>query len=71
MTKYREYKNLDLPAIDKEVQAFWESNDIFKKSIDTRPEDTSFVFYEGPPSANGKPGIPTVKLHNNPLMKMD
>lgn len=57
MTKYREYKNLDLPSIDKEIQAFWEANDIFQKSIDSRPEDKVFVFYEGPPSANGKPGI--------------
>ena len=57
MTKYREYKGLNLPDIDKEVLSFWESNDIFNKSIQERPEDQTYVFYEGPPSANGKPGI--------------
>ena len=54
---YREYKGLNLPEIDKEIRQFWEKNDIFKKSMDQRPVDNSFVFYEGPPSANGKPGI--------------
>jgi len=54
---YRTFKSLNLPEIDKEVAHFWEDQDIFKKSIDQRPEDQSFVFYEGPPSANGKPGI--------------
>ena len=57
MSKYREYKRLDLPKIDKEVQTFWESEKIFEKSINERPDDNTFVFYEGPPSANGKPGI--------------
>ena len=53
--KYPSYQQLDLPAIDKEILAFWESNNIFKKSMD--PQKESYVFYEGPPSANGKPGI--------------
>lgn len=57
MGKYREFTGLDLPAIDKEILSFWKENDTFKKSIDERPEDNTFVFYEGPPSANGKPGI--------------
>lgn len=57
MPKYREFKKLDLPAIDKEVLAFWTDRDIFKKSIEERSENKPFVFYEGPPSANGKPGI--------------
>ncbi len=57
MTKYRESKSLDLAAIDKEVLSFWEENKIFNKSVEQRPEANSFVFYEGPPSANGKPGI--------------
>ena len=57
MGKYKEYKGLDLPAIDKEVLDFWTKEDIFKKSMSERPEDDSYVFYEGPPSANGKPGI--------------
>ncbi len=54
---YKEYKGLDLPTIDKEILAFWDANDIFHKSVQQRPEDNRFVFYEGPPSANGQPGI--------------
>ncbi len=57
MAKYNEYKGLNLPEIDESIQAFWKENNIFEKSITQRPEDNSFVFYEGPPSANGKPGI--------------
>ena len=57
MAKYREFKGLDLPAIDKEILAFWEEHQTFQKSIEERPADNTFVFYEGPPSANGKPGI--------------
>ena len=54
---YKEYKGLNLPQIDKDILKFWEENEIFKKSIEERSEDNSYVFYEGPPSANGKPGI--------------
>jgi len=54
---YKIEKSLHLPSIDKEILAFWEAQDVFAKSIDQRSEDNSFVFYEGPPSANGKPGI--------------
>ncbi len=54
---FRTYKRLDLTGIAHEIAAFWEDKDIFKKSIETRPENNTFVFYEGPPSANGKPGI--------------
>lgn len=54
---YREVKGLHLPEIDKEILAFWEANSIFQKSIENRNDCPSFVFYEGPPSANGKPGI--------------
>jgi isoleucyl-tRNA synthetase len=58
MAKYNDdLKQLNLPEIDRQIRAFWESNDIFKQSVDQRPIDKSFVFYEGPPSANGKPGI--------------
>ncbi|MBK9737284.1 MAG: isoleucine--tRNA ligase [Saprospiraceae bacterium] len=58
MAKYNDdLKQLNLPEIDKKILAFWKENDIFKKSIDQKPEENSFVFYEGPPSANGKPGI--------------
>jgi len=55
--KYNEYKQLNLSSIGKEIRKYWEENDIFEKSIDIRKENTPFVFYEGPPSANGKPGI--------------
>ena len=55
--KYNEYKQLDLPKIAEEVRTFWEENDVFKKSLDKRKEGEHFVFYEGPPSANGTPGI--------------
>ncbi|MCB1732738.1 MAG: isoleucine--tRNA ligase, partial [Halieaceae bacterium] len=54
---YREYKSLNLPRIDQEILEFWEANHIFEKSVEQRPGDNRFVFYEGPPSANGKPGI--------------
>ncbi len=57
MTKYREYKQLDLPQIDKEMLEYWKSHEIFNKSVSQKPVDNTFVFYEGPPSANGKPGI--------------
>ena len=54
---YKEFKNLNLPEIDQEIRKFWEDQDIFKKSMDQRDPENSYVFYEGPPSANGKPGI--------------
>ena len=58
MAKYNdEMKQLNLPEIDRIIRKFWEENQIFQKSITERPADQSFVFYEGPPSANGKPGI--------------
>jgi len=55
--KYREYKGLDLPKVAEETLRFWEDNDIFNKSITSRDENKPFVFFEGPPSANGLPGI--------------
>ncbi|MBK8921775.1 MAG: isoleucine--tRNA ligase [Saprospirales bacterium] len=54
---YREFKHLNLPAIDAEILQFWEDEKIFERSVAQRPEDQAFVFYEGPPSANGQPGI--------------
>jgi len=54
---YREFKHLNLPAIDAEILQFWADEHIFEKSVDQRDPANSFVFYEGPPSANGKPGI--------------
>ncbi len=54
---YKTPDKLDLPAIDREILDFWSKEEIFKKSIEQRPAERHFVFYEGPPSANGKPGI--------------
>lgn len=55
--KYNEYKQLDYVKIAEKIAEYWKNNHIFKKSIDSRPAERSFVFYEGPPSANGTPGI--------------
>jgi isoleucyl-tRNA synthetase len=55
--KYQEYKGLDLPGIGKSVLEYWEKNNIFDQSITTREGKESYTFYEGPPSANGTPGI--------------
>ncbi|MBA3648578.1 MAG: isoleucine--tRNA ligase [Chitinophagales bacterium] len=57
MKDYPEYKSLNLPAIDREILQFWKDNKIFEKSVSGSEEKIPFVFYEGPPSANGKPGI--------------
>lgn len=54
---YKEYKQLNLSEIGKEVLKCWETNDIFAKSISNRPASKPYTFYEGPPSANGMPGI--------------
>jgi len=54
---YKEYKQLNLSQTGKEVLEFWKKNNIFEKSISNRPEDNPYTFYEGPPSANGMPGI--------------
>ena len=55
--KFKEYKGLDLPNVANETLQFWEENSIFEKSITTREGKKPFVFFEGPPSANGLPGI--------------
>jgi isoleucyl-tRNA synthetase len=55
--KYRQLDYLHLPSIDNEISQFWNENDIFNKSIQNRKNTKSFVFYEGPPSANARPGI--------------
>ena len=54
---YKEYKQLNLSQIGKEVLESWKSNHIFEKSISNRPASKPYTFYEGPPSANGMPGI--------------
>ncbi|HLG39005.1 MAG TPA: class I tRNA ligase family protein, partial [Chitinophagaceae bacterium] len=55
--RYREFSGLNLPAIEQEVLAKWTDSHAFEKSISLREGATPFVFYEGPPSANGLPGI--------------
>ena len=55
--KFTEYKGLDLPGLAAEVLGKWDADDTFHKSITTREGHPTFVFYEGPPSANGMPGI--------------
>ncbi len=55
--KFPEYNNLDLSAINKEMLKEWDEKAVFKRSLEIREGKPSFVFYEGPPSANGMPGI--------------
>lgn len=54
---YREFKQLELAKIGEEILSFWKAENIFEKSISTRSKAKPFTFYEGPPSANGMPGI--------------
>ncbi len=55
--KYKEFTGLNLPSIEKEILNKWQETEAFEKSVDLRDGATPFVFYEGPPSANGMPGI--------------
>nr|WP_321227358.1 isoleucine--tRNA ligase [uncultured Psychroserpens sp.] len=55
--KFPEYKGLDLPKVAEEILNYWEENNIFEKSISTREGNEPYVFFEGPPSANGLPGV--------------
>lgn len=57
MKKFNEYKQLNLSQVADEILAQWESEDLFAQSVKTREGHTPFLFFEGPPSANGKPGI--------------
>jgi isoleucyl-tRNA synthetase len=57
MGKYREIKGLSLPQIANDIQAYWQAENIFQRSITEREGGQPFVFFEGPPSANGMPGI--------------
>ena len=61
---YSEYKQLNLPSIGEEVLQFWENKDVFRRSIDEREGEKPFIFYEGPPSANGMPGIHHLMARN-------
>ena len=55
--KFPEYKGLNLPNVAKEMLKYWEDNHIFEKSVTSREGSKPFVFFEGPPSANGLPGV--------------
>jgi len=55
--KFKEYKHLDLVQVANDTLQDWKENNVFEKSITSREGNDSYVFYEGPPSANGKPGI--------------
>lgn len=57
MKYFREHKGLNLSDINKDVLQYWEENNVFHRSVEERQGHRSFVFYEGPPSANGMPGI--------------
>ena len=57
MNNYKEYPGLDLSSINKDILRLWKKDSTFKKSLENRNQDKNFVFYEGPPSANGMPGI--------------
>ena len=54
---FPEYQKLDLSKISKEKELAWKKNNVFEKSVKLNPSDKRFVFFEGPPSANGLPGI--------------
>jgi isoleucyl-tRNA synthetase len=55
--KFPEYKGLDLPKVGEEILNYWQENNIFEKSVTSRENAKPFVFFEGPPSANGLPGV--------------
>ncbi|MDP9959063.1 isoleucine--tRNA ligase [Chryseobacterium lathyri] len=57
MSQFKEYKNLNLIDVAENVAEFWKQNKTFSKSVEIREGNAEFVFYEGPPSANGMPGI--------------
>ena len=54
---FPEYKGLDLPKVAEEILSYWEENNVFEKSVTTREGNQPYVFFEGPPSANGLPGV--------------
>ncbi len=57
MTKFKEYKGLDLSRVNKDILKYWEEKNTFEKSVRSLNDKGEFIFYEGPPSANGMPGI--------------
>lgn len=57
MIRFKEAKQLDFPSMEEKILQFWKDEDIFDKSLDKGPEAPNFTFFEGPPTANGRPGI--------------
>lgn len=55
--KFAEYKGMNLPGIAAEILDFWKREHVFEKSVSSKSADKPFIFFEGPPSANGLPGI--------------
>ena len=55
--KFQEIKQINHPKLELEILNFWKDNNVFAQSIKTREDGIPFTFYEGPPTANGKPGI--------------
>lgn len=55
--KFPEYKGLDLPKVAEEILSYWQAHNVFEKSVTTREGHEPYVFFEGPPSANGLPGV--------------
>jgi isoleucyl-tRNA synthetase len=64
--RFPEYKSLDLARVNKSILKTWDDNDTFKRSVRQRNGKGEFVFYEGPPSANGIPGIHHVMARTRP-----
>ena len=57
MKKFKKYSSFDLSKINDRILAYWEENKIFEKSVNNRKNSLAYIFFEGPPSANGQPGI--------------
>ena len=57
MKKFKKYSSFDLSKINDSILAYWEKNKVFEKSVENRKNNLPYIFFEGPPSANGKPGI--------------
>ena len=57
MTAFREEKNFNLPELEEQILDWWEEHKIFERSVSSRDGAPTFTFYEGPPTANGRPGI--------------
>ena len=65
---FKEHKQPKLSAVSQEILSYWEEESIFEKSITSREGQPPFVFYEGPPSANGMPGIhPAAEGQHGPI----